>query len=75
MSEAGGKTECKSAGVREETKDDLLKMSGQSQVYTATRETLFVKKITPNVTGVHSLVSNVMYCRRCMNEKIVLSLH
>lgn len=39
--------------VREETEKGLLKMSGQSQVYTATRDTLF-SKITPRRT--HALV-------------------
>lgn len=66
MSEAGGKTECNSAGVGEETKADiLLKRKEQSEVYTATRDTLFIKKTTPNVTTIHSLVSNVM--NRCIN--------
>ncbi len=48
----------KSAGVGEETEADLLKMSGQSQVYTATRDTLFPKKT--NQTTAHALVSNLM---------------
>ncbi|XP_045891986.1 cilia- and flagella-associated protein 251 isoform X2 [Micropterus dolomieu] len=43
----------RSAGVREETKADILKRTGQSQVYSATRDTLFPKKITH--TGTHAL--------------------
>ncbi|XP_028434267.1 cilia- and flagella-associated protein 251 [Perca flavescens] len=38
---------------REETEADILKMTGQSQVYTATRDTLFPKKI--NHTRTHAL--------------------
>lgn len=57
MSDAEGKGCGKGAGVREEPEDDLLKTSGRSQVYTATRDTLFPKKITPDITRTHSLVS------------------
>lgn len=57
MSDAKGNESQKGTGVQEETNDDLHKMSGRSQVYTATRETLFTKKITPNPTKTHSLVS------------------
>lgn len=56
MSDAEGKECGKGAGVKE-TEDDLLKTSGRSQVYTATRDTLFPKKITPDITRTHSLVS------------------
>lgn len=53
MSDAEAKEDSrKSAG---ETEADLLKMTGQSQVYTATRDTLFPKKITQ--TRTHALVS------------------
>ncbi|XP_044052301.1 cilia- and flagella-associated protein 251 [Siniperca chuatsi] len=49
MSDAEAKEEGrKSAGVREETE-----VTGQSQVYTATRDTLFPKKLTH--TGTHAL--------------------
>lgn len=48
-----------SPGVREEgTETDTLKMTRESQVYTATRDTLFPKNITQ--TRTHALVS--MYC-------------
>nr|XP_020458174.1 WD repeat-containing protein 66 isoform X2 [Monopterus albus] len=44
------------AGVRRgETETDTLKMNGQSQVYTATRDTLFPKKITHTRTHALSL--------------------
>uniref|UniRef100_A0A8D0CXW5 Cilia- and flagella-associated protein 251 n=1 Tax=Sander lucioperca TaxID=283035 RepID=A0A8D0CXW5_SANLU len=39
---------------RDETEADIIKMTGQSQVYTATRDTLFQKKI--NHTKTHALV-------------------
>lgn len=41
--------------MSEETEADLPKMTGQSQVYTATRDTLFPEKITQTTT--HALVS------------------
>lgn len=40
---------------REESETDILKLTGESQVYTATRDTLFPKKITH--TRTHALVS------------------
>lgn len=46
---------------RQETNDaELHKTSGQSQVYTATKDTLFTKK-TPHVPRTHSLV-----CTSCL---------
>ena len=55
---------------REETEADILKMTGQSQVYTATGDTLFPKKI--NHTRTHALVS--MYCRMrsCVHNEYYL---
>ncbi|XP_070760940.1 cilia- and flagella-associated protein 251 [Enoplosus armatus] len=56
MSDAEAKEECrKTAGVGEETEADTLEMKGQSQVYTATRDTLFPKKITHARTHALSL--------------------
>lgn len=57
MSNAKRKESEKGAGVQEEINDDLHKLSERSQVYTATSETLFPKKITPNRNRTHSLVS------------------
>lgn len=42
---------------REETETDTLRMTRQSRVYTATRDTLFPKEITH--TRTHALVSTV----------------
>ncbi|XP_076587906.1 cilia- and flagella-associated protein 251 [Chaetodon auriga] len=56
MSDAEAKEECReSAEVSDETQADLVKMTGQSQVYTATRDTLFPKKVPHTSTHALSL--------------------
>lgn len=56
MSDAAAQDELgKRSGVRREETESILEMTGQSQVYTATRDTLVPKKITH--TGAHALVS------------------
>ncbi|KAG8011990.1 hypothetical protein GBF38_004402 [Nibea albiflora] len=52
MSTAEAKKESRES-TGEETEPDLFKRNGESQVYTATRDTLFSKKTTP--TGTHAL--------------------
>lgn len=54
MSDAEAKAESREK-PGEETEAGLFKRNGKSQVYTATRDTLFSKKTTP--TGTHALVS------------------
>uniref|UniRef100_A0A3Q3XA48 Cilia- and flagella-associated protein 251 n=1 Tax=Mola mola TaxID=94237 RepID=A0A3Q3XA48_MOLML len=56
MSGAEAVEQCQeSTGVREGAQDDSFKVSGQSQVYTATRDTLFPKETSPNLPRTHTL--------------------
>lgn len=56
MSDAEAKEECRKS-AEDETQAELLKRPGQSQVYTATRDTLFPKKIPHTTT--HALVGSL----------------
>lgn len=54
QSESSGEAEETAEVRREETETDKVKMAQKSKVYTATRDTLFPKKITH--TRTHALV-------------------
>ena len=67
MSETEAKEEFgkSSVVVREETQAEKLKTTEQSQVYTATPDTLFSKKM--NHTRTHALVSMTCVCMSKMS--------
>ncbi|XP_042343757.1 cilia- and flagella-associated protein 251 [Plectropomus leopardus] len=55
MSDAEGEDEKRAGGREDQTETDTLQITRKSQVYTATRDTLFPKKITHNTTHALSL--------------------